>query len=93
MRRLSWIIWWAQCNHKDPYKRENEEVGVRGPCDRGRCGQQSQREHSNDCDGDGGGGCKRRDAGGLQTPKKVREQALLQNLQGTSPSNSLIWAL
>lgn len=73
MRRLSWIIRWAQCNHKDPYKREDGEVGVRGPCDHGHYGQQSQREHSIDCDGDGGGGRKRRNAGGLQTPQKARE--------------------
>lgn len=24
MQRRSWIIWWAQCHHKGPYKRKKE---------------------------------------------------------------------
>lgn len=26
MKRLSWIIWWAQCNHKDPISMEEGEL-------------------------------------------------------------------
>ena len=30
VERLSWVIWWAQCNHKSPYKRELGGIKARG---------------------------------------------------------------
>ena len=93
MRRLSWIIQWTQCSHKDPYKREEGEVGVRGPCDHRRDGKQSRREHCANGDGDGGGAASQ---GMLAAPDAARGKGIHsppQPPERTSPSNSLILAL